>query len=187
MKLYLFILIFQLFYHLGIGQTIPKYTWKGKEVNYNDWRDSLKIAYLNYCDSLKRIQEDSVTTSKKVFFIPVRNIQNFEHELISTNHAIRDNKIHYVDAGIAKANYLFDLEAKKMFIDEDGTHFENKIVDITSRGDTIFDVFVKFSESLYANYIYQREDDGKYMIMCRWLEGNKFKGWFDRTITDLNN
>ena len=32
----------------------PKHTWKGKEVSYQQLRDSLRITYLNYCDSLRR-------------------------------------------------------------------------------------------------------------------------------------
>ena len=32
----------------------PKYTWNGKNVTYKQYRDSLRVEYLKYCDSLKR-------------------------------------------------------------------------------------------------------------------------------------
>lgn len=36
------------------NQPTPKYTWMGKEVTYKQFRDSLRVNYLNFCDSLKR-------------------------------------------------------------------------------------------------------------------------------------
>lgn len=32
----------------------PKYTWKGKDVTYKQYRDSLNLEYNKYCDSLKK-------------------------------------------------------------------------------------------------------------------------------------
>ena len=41
-------------FQLLIAQSTPKYTWKGKEVLYKQWRDSLKYEYLKFCDSLQK-------------------------------------------------------------------------------------------------------------------------------------
>ena len=32
----------------------PKYIWRGKEVSYKQYRDSLRIEYLKYCDDLQK-------------------------------------------------------------------------------------------------------------------------------------
>jgi hypothetical protein len=37
-------------------QPIPKYTWKGNVVSYKQYRDSLRVSYLKYCDSLKSVK-----------------------------------------------------------------------------------------------------------------------------------
>ena len=38
---------------LGFNPIIPKYTWKGNQVTYKEWRDSLRVTYLKVCNSPK--------------------------------------------------------------------------------------------------------------------------------------
>lgn len=47
MVLFLFLFSFK-------SQEPPKYKWKGKEVSYKQYRDSLRVEYLKYCDSLNK-------------------------------------------------------------------------------------------------------------------------------------
>jgi hypothetical protein len=32
-----------------------QYTWKGKKVTYKQMRDSLKVCFYHYCDSVKKV------------------------------------------------------------------------------------------------------------------------------------
>lgn len=34
------------------------YTWNGKAVTYKQYRDSLRILYLKFCDSLQKVEEN---------------------------------------------------------------------------------------------------------------------------------
>ncbi len=49
-----FILILFLFISYYVTETPKptKYNWKGKEVTYKEYRDSLRVQYIKYCDSL---------------------------------------------------------------------------------------------------------------------------------------
>lgn len=50
----LLIVLFVLLTSFNLKEPEPKYTWKGKEIPYKQWRDSLKVEYLKYCDSLSK-------------------------------------------------------------------------------------------------------------------------------------
>lgn len=34
------------------------YTWNGKAVTYKQYRDSLRVLYLKFCDSLQKVEEN---------------------------------------------------------------------------------------------------------------------------------
>ena len=59
MRLVFFILLFLSI--SSFGQEKPKYFWKGKSVTYKQYRDSLKMEYLRYCDTLSK---KKITISK---------------------------------------------------------------------------------------------------------------------------
>ena len=48
-----FLLILFLFFFGDKIQEPPKYKWNGKDVTYKQYRDSLRVEYLKYCDSVK--------------------------------------------------------------------------------------------------------------------------------------
>lgn len=117
----------------------------------------------------------------QVHIINIRNIQSFEHPLMSTNDAITQNKIVYIDAGTTNSSFIFDLEKMKLYRNAEGVLGEFEIVE-KFNDKTIFNVMVKFTNGQYANFIYQKEPTGFYTLYCRWEENGKINGWFDRTI-----
>ena len=53
------LVLFMLIYINGwtkdpINKTKIEYTWKGKKVTYKQFRDSLKVCFYRYCDSVKK-------------------------------------------------------------------------------------------------------------------------------------
>jgi hypothetical protein len=54
MKLIKLMILLKAVTMICIGQTIPIYTWKGKDVSYKTYRDSLRSNYLRFCDSLQK-------------------------------------------------------------------------------------------------------------------------------------
>lgn len=50
------IVLFVLFVSLVSFKTQepPKRKWNGKEITYSQYRDSLRVEYLKYCDSLNK-------------------------------------------------------------------------------------------------------------------------------------
>ena len=58
-RIFLFFFLITSFY-LFAQQPPVKYTWNGKELPHNEWRDSMKVFYLKYCDSLNKKLPDSV-------------------------------------------------------------------------------------------------------------------------------
>jgi hypothetical protein len=118
----------------------------------------------------------------QVYKINIRNIQSFEHPIMSTNDAINQNKIVYIDAGTTNSNFMFDLERMRLYRNAEGVLGEFEIVE-KYNDNTIFNVMVKFSNGQYANFIYQIESTGFYTLYCKWIENDKINGWFDRTIS----
>ena len=101
---------------------------------------------------------------------------------MSTNDAINQNKIVYIDAGTTNSNFMFDLERMRLYRNAEGVLGEFEIVE-KYNDNTIFNVMVKFSNGQYANFIYQKESTGFYTLYCKWIENDKINGWFDRTIS----
>lgn len=117
----------------------------------------------------------------QVYTIKIRNVQSFEHPIMSTNNAIKENKITYIDAGTTNTELIFDLEKMKLYRNAEGVLGEFEIVEKLN-DKTIFNVKVKFTNGQFANFIYQKESTGFYTLYCRWVENDKINGWFDRTI-----
>ena len=115
------------------------------------------------------------------FVIHVKNVQNFEHPVMSTNLAIKNNNVFYKDAGTADATYEFDLESMKLKRNTGVLLGEFEIIK-KFNDQSIFNVDVKFTNGKIANYIFQEEDNGNKTLICRWYENDKIVGWFDRTL-----
>jgi hypothetical protein len=162
---------------LAVSQTKNRYTWKGRPIDYAAWRDSLRIEYLKYCDSLKTKKIMQGNSMAKKYKIRLKWAQQFEHDIMTTNQAIFENKILYTVCGTTKSSYVFDLKNMRLYRDMDGVKDEFEIVNILD-DRTLFSVYVKFSDEQYAYYIYQDEDDGTRTLFCRWIENNKISGWF---------
>jgi len=169
-------LLLQNFVQLSFGQTKQNYTWKGRPIEYAAWRDSLRMEYLKYCDSLKNKIILGKQKAKK-YEVKIKWAQQFEHDIMTTNQAIFENKIVYTVYGTTKSRYIFDLKNMRLYRNMDGTKDEFEIVKILE-DRTLCSVYVKFSDEQYAYYIYQDEDDGTRTLFCRWVENNKISGWF---------
>jgi len=63
MKLFSFIFLF--LFLSKQQEPKSKYSWKGKEVTYKQYRDSLRVEYIKYCEDLqKRNKLDSFRRGK---------------------------------------------------------------------------------------------------------------------------
>lgn len=123
----------------------------------------------------------SVKANSQVYELSVKNIQNFEHPIMKTNDAIRQNKIVYIDAGTTNSSHIFDLDKMKLFRNANGITGEFDIIE-KSFDKCIFSATVKFTNGQFANYTYQKESEKNFTLYCRWLEGDKISGWFDTTL-----
>jgi hypothetical protein len=55
MKILIFIFVLSTYFK----QEPPK-SWKGKEVTYKQYRDSLRVSYFKYCDSIKKVETKKI-------------------------------------------------------------------------------------------------------------------------------
>jgi hypothetical protein len=53
------VLIFMLvnFVLEGVSQDTSKFMWRGRQLSYSAWRDSLRLTYYKYCDSLRKVEK----------------------------------------------------------------------------------------------------------------------------------
>ena len=117
----------------------------------------------------------------QTYVINVRNVQDFEHPKMETNKAIKEDKVTYKGSGTTDSKFIFDLNKMKLYRNMEGLKGEFDIVEKKS-DSSIFNVWVKFPNDIIANYIFQKEDDNFRTLFCRWAEGNKIIGWFDKTL-----
>jgi len=113
------------------------------------------------------------------YTIKVTEVQNFNHELMNTLTAVKENKIEYKENGITNSTYSFDLTDRKLVRNMDGIKGDFEIVKIY-KTEHYFDVDVKFTNGIVANYMLCDVLDTKNKtLICRWVSDNKIKGWFD--------
>lgn len=117
----------------------------------------------------------------QTYVINVKNVQKFEHSMMETNKAIVEDKVTYKESGTANSKYIFDLNKMKLFRNMNGLEGEFDIVEKKS-DNSIFNIWVKFPNDVYVNYIFQKEDDNFRTLFCRWSKEDKIVGWFDRTL-----
>jgi len=117
----------------------------------------------------------------QTYVINVRNVQDFEHPMMETNKAIKEDKVTYKASGATDSKFIFDLTKMKLFRNMEGLEGEFDIMEKKS-DNSIFNVWVKFPNNINVNYIFQKEDDNFKTLFCRWTENDKIVGWFDRTL-----
>ena len=117
----------------------------------------------------------------QTYVINVQNVQEFEHPMMETNKAIKEDKVIYKDGGTTNSKYTFDLNKMKLY--RNMNRLDGEFVIVEKKSDSsIFNVWVKFPNGVTANYIYQKEDDNFKTLFCRWSKEDKIVGWFDRTL-----
>jgi signal peptidase I len=111
--------------------------------------------------------------------------QEFEHPIMSTNDAIKTNKIIYGESGIMDLDkYIIDLDKNKVTrITPKGEIREFDIIK-KEKDQTIFNILVKYRgkpdvQYVDVNLIYQKENDNKNTLICRWIKDGKVYGWFN--------
>jgi len=117
----------------------------------------------------------------QTYIINVQNVQEFEHPIMETNKAIKEDKLIYKDGGTTNSKFTFDLDKMKLYRNMNGLEGEFDIMEKKS-DNSIFNVWVKFPNDINVNYIFQKEDDNLRTLFCRWSKEDKIVGWFDRTL-----
>lgn len=108
--------------------------------------------------------------------------QQFDHDSsYSTNDAIKNNKINYLNSGSTNLTFVFDFDkmtASRQFNGEDAV--VNKIIVNTSDKTNIVNVFVKYDDGIRNYTVFKNENE--YFFVSRTYEENKLTGWFDNSV-----
>jgi hypothetical protein len=123
----------------------------------------------------------TMIVKSQVYEIQVRNIQIFEHPIMSTNQAIREKKFNSIDGGTTDVKHVFDLNKMILYRTIEKRTVALDIISKKIEDNLIFNVMVKFGENDFGNFTYQKDDENK-TLYCRWVENEKIVGWLDRTL-----
>ena len=102
---------------------------------------------------------------------------------MTTNKAIEQNKVEYLEAGTLSGVFEFDFS--NMFLKRtlNGNVDITPILYVRQNDEYVFDVDVLKINDEKVNYVFVKGSNGdKDMMICRWMVNGLVRGWQDQDV-----
>lgn len=111
----------------------------------------------------------------------ISEVQNFEHPLMLTNDAIKQDKVTYTQYGKTDVTLFVDFDSKQLIRTINQFTDTLPIISIEKK-EKNYDFNVFYNNKTVVNYVITESDysTDKKRVICRWIEDDIIKGWDSR-------